>query len=78
MNSKPMKVTKLVEVEVPALESKIREARLNDRRSVAKICRAIDMSPQNWYRIESGKQSVPIETIRKIESVLGVDFGVEI
>ncbi|ABW32246.1 conserved hypothetical protein (plasmid) [Acaryochloris marina MBIC11017] len=35
------------------------------------------MSATNWYRIESEKQLLPEETLRKIESVLGVDFGIK-
>lgn len=54
----------------------IREARERDRRSLAKICREINMSTQNWYRIEREEQDLPIDTLRKIETVLGVEFGV--
>ena len=31
----------------------------------------------NWYRIEDEKQTLPLETLRSIEKVLGVDFGVK-
>jgi hypothetical protein len=36
------------------------------------------MSPQNWSRIEKETQAVPIEVLRRIESALGKDFGVEV
>lgn len=77
MFSQIMKVTKLIEVEIPCLGERIKEARLCDRRSLAAICREIGMTTANWYRIESGKQTMPVETLRKIEQALGVDFGVK-
>ncbi len=73
-----VRITKEIGVEVPGLGERIREARLDDRRSLKAICDAVGMSSQNWYRIEKEKQSLPIETLRKIEEVLGVDFGVKI
>lgn len=79
MNDSKMKVRKIVDVEVPGLGEKIKAARVNDRRSLSKICIAMDMSPVNWYRIEAeDTKALPIETLRRIEEVLGVDFGVEI
>lgn len=73
-----VRITKEIGVEVPGLGELIREARLDDRRSLKTICDEIGMSSQNWYRIEKEQQSLPIETLRKIEAVLGVDFGVKI
>ena len=73
-----VRITKEIGVEVPGLGERIRDARLSDRRSLKSICDAIGMSPQNWYRIEKEQQSLPIETLRKMEEVLGVDFGVKI
>ena len=73
-----MKVTKLLEIEVPSLEQRIKESRLRDHRTITQICGLAGMTTANWYRIESGKQSIPIETLRKMESVLGVNFGVEL
>jgi hypothetical protein len=34
------------------------------------------MPSMNWYRIEAEEQTLPEETLQKIEEVLGVDFGV--
>lgn len=73
-----VRITKEIGVEVPGLGERIRDARLADRRSLKSICDAIGMSSQNWYRIEKEQQSLPIETLRKIEEVLNVDFGVKI
>ena len=36
------------------------------------------MTPMNWYKIEAEEtKGLPIETLRKIEELLGVDFGVK-
>ncbi len=71
-----MEVVRTIKVQVPGLAEKIKAARLHDSRSITRICAEVGMTTSNWYRIESGKQSIPLETLQKIESVLGVDFGV--
>ena len=73
-----VRITKEIWTEVSGLGELIKDKRLSDRRSLKSICDAVGMSAQNWYRIEKEQQSLPIETLRKIEEVLGVDFGVEI
>lgn len=73
-----MKVVKTTEIEVPGLGERIKQARLDDRRSLEEICQIIGMSKMNWYRIEGEKQTLPIETLRRIEEVLGVSFDVEL
>jgi transcriptional regulator with XRE-family HTH domain len=73
-----MKVRKVIEVEVPELGESIRKAREADSRSLAEICRQIPMTTMNWYRIEAEEtKALPIETLKRIEEVLGVDFGVK-
>lgn len=72
-----MKVVKTTFVEVPELGERIKQAREADRRSLRKICEAVGMTPANWYRIEREEQALPIETLRKIEKELKVDFNVE-
>ncbi|MBD2471709.1 helix-turn-helix transcriptional regulator [Nostoc sp. FACHB-145] len=57
---------------------KITGVREADSRLLKAICKAVGMSQMNWYRIEEEKQSLPLETLHKIEEVLGVDFGVEL
>jgi transcriptional regulator with XRE-family HTH domain len=78
MISSLMKVTKTISIDVPGLGAKIKEFRETDSRSLKAICEAVGMSQMNWYRIEEEKQSLPLETLRKIEEVLGVDFGVNL
>ncbi len=74
-----MKVRKVIDVEVPGLGERIKEARETDRRSLAEICRQMPMSVMNWYKIEASEtKALPIGTLRRIEEVLGVDFGVSI
>ncbi len=73
-----MKVRKVIEIEVPELGSRIRQVREADSRSLAEICRQMPMSTMNWYRIESEEtKALPVETLQRIEEVLGVNFGVK-
>lgn len=72
-----MKVVRETTVDVPNLGQQIEQARKADARSLKAICDAIGMSAMNWYRIEREQQDLPEETLRKIEAVLGVDFGVK-
>ena len=74
-----MIVRKITDTKVPELGKKIKEARLSDQRSLAQICREIPMSPVNWYKIESEEtKALPIETLRRIEQVLGINLNVYI
>lgn len=73
-----MKVRKVIEIEVTKLGDRIRQAREADSRSLAEICRQMPMSTMNWYRIEAEEtKALPIETLQRIEEVLGVNFGVK-
>ena len=73
-----MKVRKTIDIVVPNLGEKIKDARERDRRSLAAICRMIPMTTMNWYRIEAEQtKALPIETLRKIEEVLDTKFGID-
>lgn len=72
----PMRVVKTVAMDVPNLGAQIRAAREADRRPLVQICAEVGMTAANWYRIEAEKQMLPLDTLQKIEEVLGVDFGV--
>lgn len=51
----------------------------DNRRSLAQICGQIPMTAVNWYKIESEEtKALPIETLRRIEQVLGIDLDVHI
>jgi len=72
-----MKVRKVIDVETPGLGAKIKAAREADSRSLLSICKAVDLTPMYWYKIEAEEvKALPIETLRQIEEVLGIDFGV--
>lgn len=74
-----MKVRKVIDKEVPDLGARIKAARVADKRSLTEICAQISMTTMNWYRIESEEtKALPIETLRRIEEVLDVNFGVEL
>jgi transcriptional regulator with XRE-family HTH domain len=74
-----MKVRKIVEREFPGLGTRIKQAREADSRSLIQLCAEIDMTPANWYKIENEETKVlPLETLRKIEGVLGVDLEVNL
>jgi len=71
-----MEVYKTKTVQIVGLGEKIKTAREADPRPLTTICDLMGMSTNNWYRIEKEAQSLPYETLQKIETVLGVNFGV--
>ncbi len=74
-----MKVRKVIERDFPDLGSTIRRARESAGRPLTQICREINMTTANWYKIEKGDTKVlPLETLRTIEKVLNVDLGVDL
>ncbi len=76
--AKSLIIRKTIDKEVPGLADRIKEARLKDERSLVKICQEMGMTPMNWYRVEKGEtKTVPLETLKKIEKVLGIDFGIQ-
>lgn len=74
-----MKVRRTTDKEAPGLGRRIKKAREASERSLESICKEAGMSRVYWYDIENEKvrQALPEETLRKIEKVLGVDFGVD-
>jgi transcriptional regulator with XRE-family HTH domain len=76
---KAVKVRRSIDVEVEGLGAKIQKAIKSDGRAVKVLANAAGMSRVHWYDIESEKirDSLPEETLRKIEEVLGVDLGVK-
>jgi transcriptional regulator with XRE-family HTH domain len=73
-----MRVEKTIVIEVKNLGDRIRAARKADPRSLAVLSKAAGMSPANWYRIEEEQQTLPIETLRRMEKVLSKDFEVNL
>lgn len=76
---KAVKVRRSIDVEVEGLGAKIQKARKADGRPVEVLAGAAGMSRVHWYDIESEKirDSLPEETLRKIEEVLNIDLGVK-
>lgn len=74
-----MKIRKCIEVDAPVgLGAQIKKAREADPRALTQLAALAGMTAANWYRIEAEETKVlPLETLRKIEEVLGVNFGVE-
>ncbi len=74
-----MLVRKTVDKAFDGLGAKIKKAREADQRPLTVICAETGMSAANWYRIESEEvKALPLETLRSIERVLGIDLGVQI
>lgn len=75
-----VKVIRTLEVEVPRLGQKIREARnkiKNEKgKTITDLASASGMSAQNWYRIENERQTLPEETLRLMEAALECSFDV--
>jgi transcriptional regulator with XRE-family HTH domain len=76
-----VKVRRIVkqEVEAPGLGERLRQARLKSDRSVSKLAAAAGISRNYWYQLEAESVlgGVAEDTLRTIESVLGVDLGVD-
>jgi transcriptional regulator with XRE-family HTH domain len=72
-----VKVERTQLVDVPGLGAKIKAARESSDRPLRSLADEAGMTTANWYRIENEEvKRLPEQTLRKIEAVLGVDFGV--
>ena len=74
-----MLIKKTATKEFEGLGAKIKTAREASDRAMTALCAEAGMTTANWYKIETEEvKALPLETLRKIERVLGVDLGVEI
>jgi transcriptional regulator with XRE-family HTH domain len=65
-------------VSIVDLSEKIKKARVADGRSVQVLATLAEISSVYWYQLENNKRSwVSEEVIRRMEKVLGVEFGIE-
>ncbi len=80
MVSAGMRIRQVKEVEIEGLGERIKQARLNSTKSLEQICEEVEVSRTYWYDIEKEtlKGALSVENLRKIEEVLGVDFGVSL
>lgn len=74
-----MKVKRCIEIEVKNLGEKIKKARKASDRSLESLASEAGISRVYWYDIENEKvrDSLPEETLRKIESALNIDLGID-
>ncbi|MBW4422629.1 MAG: helix-turn-helix domain-containing protein [Myxacorys californica WJT36-NPBG1] len=76
----PVRVRRIVkqEIDIPGLGEQIKKARETDDRSVTELAKKVGISRNYWYQLEAESVlgGVAEDTLRKIEEVLGVDFGV--
>ena len=76
----PVKVRRIIkkEVDVPGLGEKIKQAREASSRSLTELSKRVGISRNYWYQLESEAVlgGVAEDTLRKIETVLEIDFGV--
>ncbi|MDJ0579046.1 helix-turn-helix transcriptional regulator [Crocosphaera sp.] len=77
MATAAMKVRKTIETEVPNLGERIKKARKNNSTPLTALAAKAGMTTANWYAIEAeDMKALPLETLRRIEGVLGIDLGV--
>lgn len=76
----PVRVRRIIkqEVDAPGLGEQIKKARESDPRSVTKLSKLVGISRNYWYQLEAEAVlgGIAEDTLRKIEEVLGVNFGV--
>jgi len=76
MSKLSMRVRKVIDVDIPNLGAKIKDARKADSRSLTQLAAAAGMTTANWYAIEGEEiKALPAETLQRIEEVLGISFG---
>lgn len=74
-----VRVQRIIEIEVPNLGRRIKEARQRKQQvgvTMTDLASAAGMSVQNWYRIEKESQVLAEPVLRRIEAALEIDFGV--
>jgi transcriptional regulator with XRE-family HTH domain len=81
MTAVMMRVRKIQDVEVAGLGEKIKAARksLSGVKSLDALCEECGFSRTYWYDLEKEqiKGTLSAENLKKLESALAVDFGVE-
>lgn len=65
----------IVEIDVPGVGQKIRDARKLSGRTVKELAEDVGVSPQTWYQIENEAYSIHADVIRQIEKVLQAELA---
>lgn len=75
-----VRIRQIREIEVEGLGDRVKQARIAiaSQKSLEVICDEVGVSRTYWYDLEKEtlKGTLSIENLRKIEKVLGIDFGV--
>jgi transcriptional regulator with XRE-family HTH domain len=73
-----MRIRQIKEIEIEGMGERIKQARLDSRKSLEQICREVGVSRTYWYDVEKEtlKGALSIENLRKFEQALGIDLGV--
>lgn len=73
-----VKVRRSIDLEIEGLGERIREARKSTGRTIESLAGEAGISRVHWYDIERERvrDSLPEDTLRKIERALGVDLKV--
>ena len=78
MNAFATKAIKSIAIDITGIGSRLKEARRLDNRSITMLSALSGMTTANWYRIEKEEfNTIPYETIEKIEKTLGVNLIIE-
>lgn len=76
-----MQVKKTVEIirTFPELGLRIKQSRINDKRSLTAICKECDISRSYWYALENEKLTgaVSLDILKKIETVLNINLMID-
>jgi transcriptional regulator with XRE-family HTH domain len=74
-----VKIRRYIDVEIGNLGEKIKYHRKADGRSVEELAIAAQISRSYWHDIENERlrAALPEKTLRRIEEVLGINFGID-
>lgn len=75
-----MIVKQLIKKDIVGLGNRVKEARLQSQKSLKELCKEAGFTRTYWTSIETEciPGGLPIETLRKVEAALGVNFGIVI
>lgn len=78
LNISIVKVRRYQEIEVPNFGERLRQARIDDGRSVQVLATFAGISVGYWYQLEKeDREWISEEVLRAIETVLSVSFGAQ-
>ncbi len=78
MNTSIVKVRRYQEIDVTDFGERLKQARIEDGRSVQVLATLAGISVGYWYQLEKEDRSWISESVlRAIESVLNINFGVK-